>query len=115
MPRHFVLAFDGSPEGFAALRAGAVLARRCDAQVVALAALRITSGPIGAPADRSREHQALMEQGPSIELASSFKSSAVGCCQNVFVIRGRPARPPRRIGRPRAAGTNSDRQPGRAV
>lgn len=85
MYRKVLLAYDGTREGRAALREGALLARRCDAEVYLLAIIpSVTSAdPLGAPMMLADDHKAILDEG--LAKAREFGLSVSG-----MVVRGEP-------------------------
>jgi nucleotide-binding universal stress UspA family protein len=85
MYRKVMLAYDGSREGRAALREGALLARRLGAEVVLLAIIpAVTSADaMGAPMVLPDEHEVILQEG--LTKAREFGLSVSG-----KVVRGEP-------------------------
>lgn len=92
MYRRIVLAFDGAVEGRAALREGALLARRCGAEVFLLSVLAESSGVslaegalVGSAESHMEAYKAVLQEGLA-------RLERLGFAPVGKVVRGEPAR-----------------------
>jgi len=92
MYRRIVLAFDGAVEGRAALREGAILAKRCGAQVFLLSVLAESSGLslaegalVGSAESHMEAYNAVLQEGLTRLEQLGFKPIGK-------LVRGEPAR-----------------------
>jgi nucleotide-binding universal stress UspA family protein len=92
MYRRIVLAFDGAVEGRVALREGAILAKRCGAEVFLLSVLAESSGLslaegslVGSAESHMEAYQAVLQEGLTRLEQLGFKPTGK-------LVRGEPAR-----------------------